>query len=175
MNPVDQVNSSLYFSAVSSALSEEAKSSKKREKLENAKKTSAFSAILKKSQELSSLNAQGLPEEIAGMELEEALVFLKDRVTMAGDELMENQTDASFAKYKQSVTQLIKYIVKNTYQIEQHKTFRKKKTVLLTQVNVVNAKLDKLASEILLNQSDRLNMLKRVEEIQGLIIDMLAT
>ena len=175
MNPIEQVNSSLYFAAVSSAMNEEAKNAKKKERLQSARKPTAFSSLLKKNAVQTELLTQGLPEEIVGMELEEALVFLKDRVTMAGDELVEKQTNAAFASYKQALTHLVKYIVKNSYQIEQHKTFRKKKTVLLTQVNVVNQKLDKLAQEILLNQNEKINLLKRVEEIQGLIIDMIAT
>lgn len=179
MSSIDQISSSLYFSAVSSAAGESAKQTKRKEKSVRSAKTGAFTAVLKKSEEMDELASAGLPPDIAGLSMEDAVVFLKDRVTMAGDELTEKMSGESFAKYRTAVSQLMKYVVKHSFELEQHKRIPDRRThrekAPFVQIEVINGKLDQLASEILANQADKLKLLKRVEEIQGLIVDMFAS
>jgi hypothetical protein len=52
---------------------------------------------------------------------------------------------------------------------------RTKKEKVVVQLRIVDEKLNDLASEILANQIDKLLILKRVEEIQGLLVDVLAS
>jgi uncharacterized protein YaaR (DUF327 family) len=176
MSSIDQINTSLYFSAVSSAAGEAAKKAKKKEKTQGKTGTGIFSAALKKNEEFHDLAAAGLPLEIAEMTTEDAVVFLKDRVTMAGDRLTEKMTGEAFAEYRQAVSQLMKYVVKYSFELEQHKRLPDRTThrekAPFVNIEVINSKLDRLASEILANQADKLKLLKRVEEIQGLIVDM---
>jgi uncharacterized protein len=179
MSSIDQINSSLYFSAVSSAAGESAKQTKRKEKSAQSNKAGAFTAVLKKSEELNELTSAGLPPEIAGLSMEDAVVFLKDRVTMAGDELTEKMSGEAFARYRTAVSQLMKYVVKHCFELEQHKRIPDRRThrekAPFVQIEVINGKLDQLASEILANQADKLKLLKRVEEIQGMIVDMFAS
>ena len=70
MNSIDALSSSLYFSAVTNA----SKEATKGKKVEKSNKTS-FSSMVKKSQEVEELLSSGLPIEIAGMEIEEAVAF----------------------------------------------------------------------------------------------------
>ncbi|MBQ9495606.1 MAG: DUF327 family protein [Treponema sp.] len=176
MNTIEHINSSLYFSAVASAASE---SAKKKEKQRTSSKISAFKASLIKNGEINELASNGLPPEIAGMSVDEAIVFLKDRVTMAGDTLVDSQSAAAFAAYRNAVGQFIKYVVKFGFEKETHerlmdtRTFRKKAPFV--QIHVVDNKLNELASAILANQIDKLALLKKVEEIQGLIVDLVAS
>ena len=83
MNTVDPLNQSLYFTAVSSAAGEAAREAKKKEKSGAQQKAGIFSAMLKKNEIANELASAGLPAEIAGMSAEDAVVFLKDRVTIA--------------------------------------------------------------------------------------------
>ncbi|MBP3710185.1 MAG: YaaR family protein [Treponema sp.] len=172
MNTVEHINSSLYFSAVASAAGEVAK---KKEKQRASSKISTFKAALKKSEEINELVASGLPTEIAGMAVDEAIVFLKDRVTMAGDALVDSLSSDAFARYRQAVSQLMKYVVKHSFELEEHKRLPDKRTHkmrVFVQIQVIDNELHTLASEILANQVDRLALLKKVEEIQGLIVDI---
>jgi uncharacterized protein len=176
MSSIEQIDSSLYFSAVSSVAGETAKKAKKKERTEGNARTNIFTAALKKNEEFNELAAAGLPSEIAEMTMEDAVVFLKDRVTMAGDELVEKMSSEVFAKYRQAVSQLMKFVIKYSFELEQHKRLPDRRThrekAPFVNIEIINSKLDLIASEILANQADKLKLLKRVEEIQGLIVDI---
>jgi uncharacterized protein len=178
MSSVDTINSSLYFSAVSSAASESARQAKKKEKTGGTSRTSLFRSALQKNEEMDELASAGLPPEIAGMDIEDAVVFLKDRVTMRGDVLSEKMTSDAFADYRVAVSQLMKFIIKHSFDIEQHKRMPDRKTRRernpLVQIKIIDDSLNQIASAILSGQADKLKLLKKVEEIQGLIVDMLA-
>ena len=94
MNSIDPLSSSLYFSAVTNA----SKEATKGKKVEKSNKTS-FSSLVKKSQEVEELISSGLPIEIAGMEIEEAVAFLKDSVDSAADKLSSEITAENFETY----------------------------------------------------------------------------
>lgn len=120
------------------------------------------------------LRTDGLPPEIAGKSLEDALVFLKDNVTMAGDELAEKMTDKSFQDYRMAVRQLTKFVVKKSFEIAKRQATRgKRRRTVYTQIDVINKKLNELAAQIFLNQKNKFAILSKTEEIAGLIVDML--
>lgn len=177
MNTVDPINQSLYFTAVSSAAGEAAREAKKKEKSGAQQKAGIFSAMLKKNEEANELASAGLPAEIAGMSSEDAVVFLKDRVTTAGDKLVDSMSEDAFAEYRRAVSALMKYVVKYSFELEEFRmpNRRTKKEKVVVQLRIVDEKLNDLASEILANQIDKLLILKRVEEIQGLLVDVLAS
>ena len=177
MNTVDPINQSLYFTAVSSAAGEAAREAKKKEKSGAQQKAGIFSAMLKKNEEANELASAGLPAEIAGMSAEDAVVFLKDRVTTAGDKLVDSMSEDTFAEYRRAVSALMKYVVKYSFELEEFRmpNRRTKKEKVVVQLRIVDEKLNDLASEILANQIDKLLILKRVEEIQGLLVDVLAS
>ena len=177
MNTVDPLNQSLYFTAVSSAAGEAAREAKKKEKSGAQQKAGIFSAMLKKNEEANELASAGLPAEIAGMSVEDAVVFLKDRVTTAGDKLVDSMSEDAFAEYRRAVSALMKYVVKYSFELEEFRmpNRRTKKEKVVVQLRIVDEKLNDLASEILANQIDKLLILKRVEEIQGLLVDVLAS
>ncbi len=182
-------SSALYFSGVQSAASQQAKNAQKSEKSAKNSKIS-FASSLKKAQEEKNLISEGLPPEIAGMSGEEAVIFLKDAVDIAGDELQRKQDRASIDRYREKVSQFIKFIVKNNYEVvvQQRKKFnpvtgkweipisRKsgKPVDPRIQIRVINEKLNQFTSDFLYNHRKNLNMLARIEEINGLIVDLLA-
>ncbi len=118
-----------------------------------------------------------LPVEIEGMGFEEALSFLLDRVTMSSEYLKKNPFTDAFADYRKKISQFMRFVVKNCYDVEESlgtisaRSPRPKKRYI---VKVVDDKLDQLAREILENNVDQLKMLAKVDEINGLLIDMLS-
>ena len=175
MNSVDPLNSSLYFSAAAQASKEKAAKTKR----------SPFASMLEKTQEVEELISAGLPSEIAGMDIEEALVFLKDAVDIAGDKLIEKMDAASFADFKSSVGNFIRYVSKNNYEVckTKRRGYVKKQSVFfseqrerdpLVQVRVLDKKIEELASMILQNHSDKIKMLSKIDEIKGLVVDFFA-
>ncbi len=178
MAGIDSLNSqssqSLYFAATQAASQQAAKQAKQSEK---TSKTS-FTSSLKKLAEEAELSAAGLPKEIAGMDEEEAIIFLKDAVDIASDQLKLSQSPENLEKYREKIGQFMKYIVKNNFEILEKRRFAKNRRGRplspYYQVQVINQKLNNLASDLLYNHSKNLNLLAKIEEINGLIVDLLA-
>ena len=86
------------------------------------------------------------------------------------------------------LSQFLKYIEKNNYEVIKTKRFgrevvhrgvspffsERRKADPYVQVQVVNRRLDELAAMILQNHSDKMQMLAKVDEIKGLIVDFFA-
>lgn len=177
MNSIDPTSNGLYYNATQAAQNQVAADIARRKEKEQGVKKTLFSSMVQKNMEQTSLAAAGLPPEIAGMSQEEALVYLKDQLDITGDELTINSTGESFEKYKKAIGYFIKYIEKNNYTLEEHKLpgFRRgKKREPLVLIQAINEKLDKLAYEIWYNHLDKLKLLERVKEINGLVIDLTA-
>ena len=175
MATIDPLGQSLYFQATSSqqALLQQAKKKNETEKV----KKSSFASIFKKAQEENELVSEGLPIEIAGMDMEEAIVFLKDKVDMAGDVLKKTQNAQTFAQYKTAVKQFLRYVEKNNFEVVkiQRRGFNRRRGRKLdprVQVKVINQKLDQLATDMLFNHKDNLMLLARIDELNGLLIDI---
>lgn len=176
MNPVEATSGSLYFAAAASAAQNQA--ARETQKQNEQKKISkGFSSLVKDKQEEQQLVADGLPPEIANMTMDDAVDFLKDELDMAGDDLGINATPQAFDRYKKAVGQFIKFLAKNNYTVNVQKRFGRTRSgkVLkpVYQIGVINEKLDKLAYDIWYNHLDKLQMLAKVHEINGLVVDML--
>lgn len=177
MNPVDATSGSLYFAAAANAAQNQA--ARETQKQNEQKKISkGFSSLVKDKQMEQELVADGLPPEIANMSMDDSVDFLKDELDMAGDDLGINATPQAFDRYKKAVGQFIKFLVKNNYTVDVHKRFGRTRTGKPVkpayQISVINEKLDKLAYDMWYNHLDKLQMLAKVHEITGLIIDLMA-
>lgn len=185
MSSIDPLSSSLYFSAAANVAKETQKQKKKESdsKIEKTKKS--FFSMVQQNQEIEELSEAGLPPELVGLSSEDAIVFLKDSIDIAGDELIENMNADTFAKFRKSVSQFLKFIEKNNYEVEKNKRFGRERIYKGTspffaekrspdpyvQIKIVDKKIDELATMILQNHSDKLQMLSKVDEIKGLIVD----
>jgi len=177
MNSVDPLSSSLYFAATASAtqkLKEEAKNDK-------SKKVgkSFFTHLVEEKKSSLEFELQGLPPEIASMNEEDAFIFLKDALDTAGDALSASANPESYGKYKTAVSHFMKYLVKNNFVVNSKKRFGRnrkgKPRDPAIQIDVINKKLDGLAYDVWYNHLDKLKMLEKVHEINGLLIDLIAS
>jgi uncharacterized protein YaaR (DUF327 family) len=99
---------------------------------------------------------------------------LLDAVHEAGDHLKENPTVDLVQAYKKAVRDFVHYVVERSYAIEQKSSGRNiLKRNIYYRVAVIDESLERLAAEILRNQRDKLEILKRVDEINGMIVDLL--
>ena len=170
-------NQGLYFAAAQSAAA--AVRPQQKEKSDKSKRKT-FASALQRSHAEHELMAAGLPKEIAGMEPDEAIVYLKDAADIAADKLKECMLPENFKNYRQKVTQFMRYIVKNNMAVKQHMRYRSNPTRRLTlnphvQVVVINQKLDEFARWLLSSHRDTLRLLAKIDEINGLLVDLLAT
>ena len=175
MAGIDSFNPILY--SQSPAALEAAKRNKKEEE---QKKTGGvrtkFSELLHKAEEIP-VTDPDLPMEIATMEFEEAVAFLMDGVTMAGEELKNSPLPEAYATYKKKITQFLHFVVDNTYDVETQTGIRSprfKNRKKYTIVTIVNEKLEQLAKDIMFLQSSQISMLAKIEEINGILIDLIS-
>ncbi|MDR2517169.1 MAG: DUF327 family protein [Spirochaetaceae bacterium] len=105
---------------------------------------------------------------------EAALNELLDAVHSTGDELKNHPLPDNIKRYKQAVRNFLHYVVENGYTVEEQTSraglLKRKKYTL---VQVADRKLEELAVAILAGQAGQLDILARVEEINGLLVNML--
>ena len=191
MAEINPLNTNYYYAGVQNAASELNKEHKaeKSTKSQNTKRLN-FKTLLQgnKDEELNAENS--IFEKIAALPVEEAAVFLKDRVDIAGDKLSDSMSAENILEFQQSVRDFVKFVVENnfavttkqrkgivpsagnyfsTYQLPPHKKNPR------VQIEVINQKLDNLTRYTLQNQQDRLIMLSKMNEIKGLIVDFMSS
>ena len=169
-------NQSLYFQAAQAASQQAMQQSKKSEKSIFSKLS--FADTLKKSKEEALLVSEGFPAEIAGMDDESAIVFLKDAADLASDQLRDNQSIENIENYRKKIGQFLKYVERNNFEVIEKRRFGRSRLgrtlAPYVQVQVINQKLNNLASDMLYNHNKNLNLLASIEEINGLIVDLIA-
>jgi uncharacterized protein YaaR (DUF327 family) len=105
---------------------------------------------------------------------EEALQELLDDVHICGDELKRRPFPEEIKQYKRAVRNFLHYVVENSYTLEERTSgvnlLRRKK---FTLVQVVDRKLESLAASILANQVTQIELLARIDEIAGLLVNLL--
>lgn len=174
MAGIDSFNP-LFYSQSAAALEAAKKNKKEEEQKKTGKVKTRFADLLHKAEEIPATDPD-LPIEIASMEIDEAVAFLMDEVTMAGEELKNSPLPKCYESYKKKITQFLHFVEKNTYDIENQLGIRsprfknRKKYIIVT---VVNEKLEQLARDIMFIQSSQISMLAKVEEIKGLLVDLL--
>lgn len=174
MSSVDPLGTSLYFSAAAQASAQARK--KEAETKKAASKKHIFADFLRDASESEEekLLSAGFPPEIIGLPYEKAVETLLDSVYSTGNDLRKNQTNEDVQKYKRAVKNFINYVVKTCFEVEKHESSRLvKKRKKFFQIEIIDQKLEKLATEVLINQRDQIAFLAKIDEINGLLIDLI--
>ena len=178
---ISEINSNQYIAAAQFSAAK-AEAEKKKKEAEAAGK-SGPARMKQKFAEMMSRPEPGveadskLPPEIEGKSFDDALSFLLDEVTMAADDLKKNPYTDAFPKYRKKIAQFMHFIVKNCYEVNESVgtvTRRNPNPKKRYIIKIVDDKLDQLAREILFNQADQLNLLAKVDEINGLLVDLIS-
>ena len=104
---------------------------------------------------------------------QEGLETLLDEVHETGDRLKENPSVDLVQAYKKAVRDFIHFVVERSFSVEQKTSGRNiLKRNAYFRVSVIDESLEKLAAEILRNQRDNLEILRRVDEINGMLVDL---
>jgi uncharacterized protein YaaR (DUF327 family) len=104
---------------------------------------------------------------------EEALQELLDGVHSAGDALKLRPFQEEIKRYKQAVRNFMHYVVENGYGIKEETYLFNHKKHIKVQVEVIDRKLEQLAAGIMAGQITQLELLARVDEITGLLVNLL--
>ncbi|MED3852738.1 YaaR family protein [Priestia megaterium] len=103
----------------------------------------------------------------------EHLTQVINKIEEQGKQLVKSQAIDSLRKYKTLVKQFMNEVVKNGFELHEERGFNHRGTTKVYKlVKEVDTKLVDLTNDILQKEKDSLNLLKRVGEIQGLLINM---
>jgi uncharacterized protein YaaR (DUF327 family) len=141
-------------------------------------KKSDFSSIMEQSR-TAGLEALDLPPLST-----ETTNRLMEDVRDAGDALRERPFPQEILAYKQAVRNFMRYVVDNNYLVEDHQGIYKYKdnrhspdsrySTMYHTVQVVDRRLEELAAALLKGQLSQLETLSRLEEIKGLLVDLVS-
>jgi uncharacterized protein YaaR (DUF327 family) len=143
----------------------------KRKKDKTTKISKSFSSVLEDTEKTSiagSLSAGSVSEH-------EKLEEILDDLYEIGESLKKEQTISNLKKYRESIKHFFLYVVNNGIEAEKIAGIRNPRTMeqkQYTLIRVVDSKLEKLASYILTSQKSQLNILKGVDEIYGLLVNL---
>lgn len=143
-----------------------------KDKPESAESSLPFSRIVSDKQSERAAPVGGKYPADVHADLEE----LVDNLHGRGERLKEQPTLGNIKEYRKAVSEFLKYISKHALEAEQVEGARYhplKKQKKYTLIKVVNEKLEQLATGILQSQFSQLDILQRVDEINGMIVDLL--
>lgn len=118
---------------------------------------------------------ESITPKYRGMSGEKILEHMLDDVHSAGDLLKEKPLPDNIVAYKAAVRSFVKFVVDRAYDVSERTSggniLKRKK---FTQVQVIDQKLEQLAAGILSGQKSQLALLERIEEINGLLVDLMS-
>ena len=109
-----------------------------------------------------------------GSEHEAQLEGLLDEVYATGQQLAANPSPENVIAYKKAVGRFVRQIVSASVELTEtegrlRKDMKKPRYAVL---HVIDDKLEKLGAYVLQNQKDKLEILRRVDELHGLLVDL---
>ncbi|AHC14767.1 YaaR family protein [Salinispira pacifica] len=145
----------------------------KKKKTNSAKKPSRgmFGKLLSKT-EVSESEFSTLPG--TPIESDDQLREIIDTIHSTGEQILKYPGPDTLARYRQAVGDFIRHVSSNAYQVDEQISRRdvlnqKKYSI----IRIVNEKLEKLSRSVLSSQNRQMDMLGGMEEIQGLLVDLL--
>ena len=131
-----------------------------------------FRSVLRESVSKLEGSEPGEDEGLADEDLEELL----DDVHASGDALKKRQSEATILAYRRAVRSFARHVLRRAYQtVRQHSrpnaTKGTQKEYLL--VKTVDEKLERLVVDVLRSQVEQIDLLRRIDEIHGLLVDLL--
>lgn len=129
-----------------------------------------FLGFLKRTQDQAPVESEGTVTAQTDAEVETLL----DEVYASGQELARNPSPENVIAYKKAVGRFIRQVVDGSVELVEtegrmRKDMKKPKYALL---HVVDEKLEKLGAYVLSNQKDKLEILRKVDELHGLLVDL---
>ena len=104
----------------------------------------------------------------------EPLETLLDGVYASGQELADNPSPENIVNYKKAVGRFIRQVIDGSVELTEtegrlRKDMRKPKYAVL---HVIDERLEKLGAYVLQNQKDKLEILRKIDELHGLLVDL---
>ncbi|GMO41676.1 MAG: hypothetical protein Ta2B_21630 [Termitinemataceae bacterium] len=153
---------------------------------QKSQKSSLFAKILSRNIEQAGITESfGIDETLPPEKIVETLL---DAVHSAGDTLQKRPFPPEIKAYRESIKRFINYVLQKGYDIEQSEGVpnrqkpqfknevdpdKRNKRKAFSTVKIIDQKLDKLAADLVMMQMPQIKLLAKVNEIEGLLVDLL--
>ena len=117
---------------------------------------------------------EGLNPEERKKAVDDILAVLQDDVYSSGSNLAENVNTETINKYKKAVKSFVNFALQHSLNVKAVTSgglnpLKQRNYVI---VKVIDEKIDKLTQELLFNQLEKLQILDRLDEIKGLLVNL---
>ncbi len=124
-----------------------------------------------------SKSAGSFQDQLGGQlkqQLRERAASLFDEILQEADDLLEHIDLSRFERYRHSIRSLLDDVLRHAYTLQtEHVTDSQGRQRLYSTVGVIDGKLEDLAKRLLEQNTDKLRYLARIDEIRGLVMDLL--
>ena len=149
-------------------------------KIDNVKRTdpgrySTRGSEIRKLQESEALlfrrTLTDLTQEMHVARLEE----LRTNIDQQGSRLADRADVKEYEKYRSLIREFIDEIVSNCYNFSREDAYASRgRHRYIATIRIVDEKLDALGKEVMRDQADRIAILGTIDEIRGLLLDLMA-
>ena len=102
------------------------------------------------------------------------LQAMKKSIDEQGDKLADKVDVKEFEKYRKLIREFIDEIVSNGYTFQREDAYASRgRHRYIATVKIVDEKLDELGKEVMKEQADKIEILSRIDDIRGLLMDLM--
>lgn len=106
--------------------------------------------------------------------LKERLNFMMQEITMQGKKLGKHMDVRDMKHYRALIKEFMNEIVSRSHEFKRENFLDKKgRHRVYGMIKLVDNKLDELAQELIKDEKDHLTILAKVDEIRGMLLDLL--
>ncbi len=99
---------------------------------------------------------------------------LADKINAQGQLLTKKADIGQLQKYRQLIKEFVNQTVSNSFTFNKESAYQsRRRHKVYATVNTINIKLEELAKEVLKEQEDNIEILNKVDDIRGLILDLM--
>ena len=143
-------------------------------KVERAEQTSALGTVQVKTQAPDTDFKFVLSSKLENAELYDRLKQMMEDIAAQGDRLAKHVDIKDMKRYRELIKDFVNEVVTNSHQFSRENFLdRRGRHRVYGLVKLVDKKLDDLAQELMKEEKSGLNILAKVDEIKGLLLDMI--
>lgn len=115
-----------------------------------------------------------LISQIEDQNLQARLNFMLDEISAQGKKLGKHMDVRDMKHYRELIKEFMNEIVSRSHKFTRENFLdRKGRHRVYTMIKLVNKELDELAMELIKDEKDHMLILNKIDEIRGLLIDIL--
>ena len=104
----------------------------------------------------------------------ERLAEMKKNIDEQGKRLTDRVDVKEYAKYRRLIREFLDEIVSNGYTFSREDTYASRgRHRYIATVRIIDEKLDELGKEVMKEQADKIEILHKIDDIRGLLLDLM--